>query len=166
MSFVSVAPEVAATAATDLTSIGSAMSTANATAAAPTTEVMATAADEVSAALARLFAEYGQQYQALAGRVATSYEQFTRTVVASVNAYAAAETANVRQFVLSAAGPINEPFVELTGRPLVGDGANGYTNAQGVGTDGKPGGWLYGDGGTGGTSTRAGVAGVPAGPRV
>ncbi|KAA1251054.1 PE family protein [Mycobacterium simiae] len=66
--------------------------------------------------------------------------------------------------MLIAAGPVNEPFVELTGRPLIGDGANGYTNAQGVGTAGGAGGWLYGDGGTGGTSTRAGVPGGAGGP--
>ena len=34
-------------------------------------------------------------------------------------------------------------FVQtLTGRPLVGDGANGTTNAQGMGTAGGAGGWL------------------------
>jgi hypothetical protein len=47
----------------------------------------------------------------------------------------------------------------LTGRPLIGNGANGTTNAQGVGTPGGPGGWLYGNGGDGGDSTASGVAG-------
>ena len=42
---------------------------------------------------------------------------------------------------------------------MIGDGANGYTNAQGVGTPGGAGGWLFGTGGTGGISTSAGVAG-------
>ncbi|WP_459758565.1 PE family protein, partial [Mycobacterium riyadhense] len=134
MSFVNVAPEMVATAATELTSIGSTVGAATAAVAVPTTGVMAAATDEVSAALAALFTEYGQQFQTVAAQMAASYQQFTRNVMASVNAYTAAETTNIRQFVLSAAGPINEPFVELTGRPLIGDGANGYTNAQGAGT--------------------------------
>jgi hypothetical protein len=51
-------------------------------------------------------------------------------------------------------------FVQtLTGRPLVGNGTDGTTNAQGVGTAGGAGGWLYGDGGDGGDSTAAGAAG-------
>jgi hypothetical protein len=47
----------------------------------------------------------------------------------------------------------------LTGRPLVGNGADGTTNAQGAGTPGGPAGWLYGNGGDGGDSTATGVAG-------
>ncbi|EUA12869.1 PE family protein [Mycobacterium kansasii 732] len=159
MSFVSVAPEVAAAATTDLTRIASAISAAHTAAAVPTTGLLAAGADEVSTVMATLFAEYGRQYQALAAQVAASYDQFTRTMVAGVNAYAAAEAANITRLATSVVNAVNEPVLELTGRPLIGDGANGYTNAQGVGTVGKPGGWLYGNGGTGGTSTRAGVAG-------
>ncbi|AIH90393.1 hypothetical protein IU19_20515, partial [Mycobacterium tuberculosis] len=47
MSFVSVAPEIVVAAATDLAGIGSAISAANAAAAAPTTAVLAAGADEV-----------------------------------------------------------------------------------------------------------------------
>lgn len=159
MSFVSLAPELAAVATTDLTRIGSAISSANTAAAAPTTALLAAGADEVSAVMATLFAEYGRQYQALAGQVAASYDQFTRTVLAGVNAYAAAEVANITQLATNAVNAVNEPALELTGRPLFGNGADGYTNAQGLGTAGKPGGWLYGNGGTGGISTRAGVPG-------
>lgn len=159
MSFVSLAPELAAVATTDLTRIGSAISSANTAAAAPTTALLAAGADEVSAVMATLFAEYGRQYQALAGQVAASYDQFTRTVLAGVNAYAAAEVANITQLATNAVNAVNEPALELTGRPLFGNGADGYTNAQGLGTAGKPGGWLYGNGGAGGISTRAGVPG-------
>ncbi|MCV7228028.1 PecA family PE domain-processing aspartic protease [Mycolicibacterium komossense] len=56
-------------------------------------------------------------------------------------------------------GALNEPSLTLTGRPLLGNGTNGITNAQGVGTAGGAGGWLFGNGGTGGTSTAAGVVG-------
>lgn len=63
MSFVSVAPEIVVAAATDLAGIGSAISAANAAAAAPTTAVLAAGADEVSAAIAALFGAHGQAYQ-------------------------------------------------------------------------------------------------------
>ncbi|EHB57981.1 PE-PGRS family protein [Mycolicibacterium rhodesiae JS60] len=56
-------------------------------------------------------------------------------------------------------GDVNSVVQTLTGRPLVGNGADGTTNAQGVGTAGAPGGWLYGDGGDGGNSTAVGAAG-------
>ena len=65
MSFVSVAPEMVAAAAADLAGIGSAISAANAAAAVPTTEVVAAAADEVSAAIAALFGAHAQEYQAI-----------------------------------------------------------------------------------------------------
>ena len=55
MSFVSAAPEILQSAATDLGSIGSTINTANAAAAAPTTQVLAAGADEVSAAIATVF---------------------------------------------------------------------------------------------------------------
>lgn len=55
MSFMVVAPEMLAAAATDVHSIGSALSAANAVAAARTTGLMAAGTDEVSAALAALF---------------------------------------------------------------------------------------------------------------
>ncbi|WP_140032032.1 PE family protein, partial [Mycobacterium tuberculosis] len=47
-----VAPELVAAAAADLTGIGQAISAANAAAAGPTTQVLAAAGDEVSAAIA------------------------------------------------------------------------------------------------------------------
>ncbi|REQ17293.1 PE family protein, partial [Mycobacterium tuberculosis] len=70
MSFVSVAPEIVVAAATDLAGIGSAISAANAAAAAPTTAVLAAGADEVSAAIAALFSGHAQAYQALSAQAA------------------------------------------------------------------------------------------------
>ena len=55
MSFVVAVPEVLGTAATDLTSLGSTLSEANAAAATQTTGVLAAAEDEVSAAIAAVF---------------------------------------------------------------------------------------------------------------
>ena len=56
MSFVFAVPDVVSTAATDLAGIGSTLSQANSAAAAQTTEVLAAGSDEVSAAVAALFA--------------------------------------------------------------------------------------------------------------
>jgi hypothetical protein len=95
--------------------------------------------------------------------VAEFHDQFTRNLVADANSYAAAEAVNIRQVLSSVASApanlVNRPFQELTGRPLIGNGANGFTNSQGLGTSGGTGGWLYGNGGNGGNSTAAGVAG-------
>ena len=48
---------------------------------------------------------------------------------------------------------INAPFLALTGRPLIGNGANG---APDTGEAGRNGGWLYGNGGSGGGTHPAG----------
>jgi hypothetical protein len=60
MSFVFAVPHVMSTAATELTGIGSALGQANSAAAAQTTAVLAAGADEVSAAVAAIFADHGQ----------------------------------------------------------------------------------------------------------
>lgn len=62
-SYVIAAPEVVATAAAELTGIGSAIRTANAAAAASTTGILAAAGDEVSAAIAMLFGGYAQDFR-------------------------------------------------------------------------------------------------------
>lgn len=54
---------------------------------------------------------------------------------------------------------VNGVVQTLTGRPLVGDGTDGTTNAAGAGTPGGSAGWLYGNGGDGGDSTATGVVG-------
>ncbi len=162
MSLVIVAPEELAVAASDLANAGSALGMANTTAAARTTGVVAAAEDEVSAAIAALFSAHGQGFQALTARAAWFHHQFVQALSAGAESYAGAEVANVspgqtvEQGLLSA---VNEPIQALTGRPLIGNGTNGYTNSHGVGTPGGAGGWLYGDGGNGGASTFAGAAG-------
>lgn len=164
MSLLMVAPELVTSAAADLQGIGSSVNAANAAAAISTTELTAAAADEVSAAAATLLGGFGQQYQALAGQLATAYDQLASKLAADAAAYLGAESANANQLLSNAVNAstalVNGPFLELTGRPLIGNGANGYTNAQGIGTPGGAGGWLYGNGGSGGNSTHAGVAGA------
>src|ERR1700739_4600581 len=98
MSFVMAVPEVLGTAATDLTNIGSTLSTANAAAATQTTGVLAAAEDEVSAAIAALFSAHGQGFQALSAQAAAFHDQFVETLTAGAASYVSAEAANVAAF--------------------------------------------------------------------
>ena len=74
-----------------------------------------------------------------------------QALTAGAGSYAGAEAANVsplqtvEQDVL---GVINAPSLALTGRTLIGNGANG---ASGTGQNGGAGGWLVGNGGAGGS---------------
>ncbi|MCV7075962.1 PE family protein, partial [Mycobacterium szulgai] len=149
MSYVIAAPDLLANAASDLASIGSHITAANFAAALPTNAVAAAGADEVSAAIAALFGSHAQQYQALSAQVSAFHDQFVQTLTGGANAYAIAEAANASpiQTLLDA---INAPSVALTGRALIGNGANATT----PGGNGGAGGWLYGNGG-------AGAAGAP-----
>jgi hypothetical protein len=70
MSFVIAAPEFVTAAATDLANIGSKLSAADAAAATQTTGVLASAEDEVSAAIGAVFSAHGQAYQALSAQAA------------------------------------------------------------------------------------------------
>ncbi|BBX96002.1 PE family protein [Mycobacterium lacus] len=94
MSFVIVAPEVVAAAASDLEGIGAALGEANAAAAAALTQVVAAAADEVSAAIAALFSGHGQEYLTLSAQAAAFHDRFARALSAGAGWYASAEAAN------------------------------------------------------------------------
>lgn len=65
MSFFIAAPELMATAATDLAAIESSLSAANAAAAAHTTAVLVAGADQVSSVVAAFFSTHGEQYRVL-----------------------------------------------------------------------------------------------------
>lgn len=148
MPLVFATPEIIAAAATDLAQIGSAISGANTAAAAPTTEVLAAGADEVSTVVASLFSRYAQAYQVLGADMAAIHDQFVQALNAGANWYAGVESANsstlqtVQQDVL---GLINAPTQALLGRGLIGDGAAGTASHP----DGYDGGFLYGSGGSG-----------------
>ncbi|QUR68729.1 PE domain-containing protein [Mycobacterium spongiae] len=71
MSYVAVVPKLLASAA-DLEGIGSALSSANVTAVAPTTEMLAAGADEVSAAVAAVFSGHALNHQMLSTQMATA----------------------------------------------------------------------------------------------
>ena len=140
MSLVVAMPEVLGTAATDLAGLGSTLSAAHAAAATQTTGVLAAAEDEVSAAIAAVFSTHGQGFHALSARAAAFHDQFVQALNSAGAAYAGAEAANASplQAVVQAAQSLAvfSPVKDLTGRPLVGDGANG---APGTGQNGAPG---------------------------
>lgn len=95
MSYVMAAPDLLAAAAADIAGIGASMRAANSAAAVPTTEVLAAAGDEVSAAIASLFSSHGQAYQALNRQAAAFQTEFVRTLTQGGAAYALAEAASV-----------------------------------------------------------------------
>lgn len=127
MSFLIASPEALAATATYLTGIGSAISAANAVAAAPTTEILAAGTDEVSTAISALFGAHAQAYQALSAHVAAFHDQFVHTLTAGAGSYMAAEAAAaspLQALQLELLNAINAPTLALLGRPLIGDGTD------------------------------------------
>jgi PE family len=119
MSFVLAAPEAMAAAATNLQSIGSALTAAHSAAGAPTTNLLAAAEDEVSAAIASLFGTHAQEYQALSAQATAFHDRFVQSLGLAAGSYAAAEAASTSP--LDALG-VFSPWKTLTGRPLFGNG--------------------------------------------
>ncbi|AKN16426.1 PE family protein [Mycobacterium haemophilum DSM 44634] len=130
MSFVLATPDALVTAASDLAGIGSTLNAANAAAAAPTTGILAAAADQVSTQIAALFSQHAQGYQRLSAQLAAFHEQFVQAMSTSASTYAAAE-ANAVQTLVNA---VNRPAELLLGHPLLGGGAHvgGHPAAGGV----------------------------------
>ncbi|MBW0016009.1 MAG: PecA family PE domain-processing aspartic protease [Mycobacterium sp.] len=162
MSFVIAVPEVVTDAAANLAAVGTAIGAAQAEATAPTTGLLAAGADEVSAAIAAAFSHYGSAYQALSTQATAFHAELVQSLNATAGSYASAEAANagpLQTLEQDVFGAINAPTNALLGRPLIGNGADGTTNAEGVGTAGGAGGILAGNGGTGGDSTATGAAG-------
>jgi hypothetical protein len=162
MTYVFAAPEMLGSAANEIAGIGSTLRTANAAAAASTSALVPAAADEVSVAIATLFADHGRAYQALSVQAAAFHQQFVQAVAASAGAYASAEASNASPLQNAEQGllnVINTPTEAALGRPLIGNGANSTTPGQ----PGGAGGLLFGNGGNGYASTTAGVSGTNGG---
>ncbi|KQH79756.1 hypothetical protein AO501_13610 [Mycobacterium gordonae] len=162
MSFITVVPDVVAASALRLSGVSAGLIDANAVAAVATTDVLAAGVDEVSAAIAALFSSHGHQYQLLNAQADAWNARFMQTLSAASGSYAAAEAsgaATLQTLEQDVLALINAPTNALLGRPLIGPGADGTTNAQGIGTPGGAGGILIGSGGNGGNSTAAGAAG-------
>jgi hypothetical protein len=120
MSYVMAAPEMLATAATDVAAVGSTVRAAHLAAAAPTVAVIPAAADEVSAGIAQVFSRAAQEYQALAGQAAAFNQKFVQHLNASAGSYAAAEVANaaVLQPLTASAGSAASAISDLPGQLL------------------------------------------------
>ncbi|GAB7142120.1 PE family protein [Mycobacterium riyadhense] len=112
MSFVVTTPEIVAAAAENLAGIGTTLAKATASAAGPTTEVAAAAADEVSIAISQLFGTYAQEFQAVSAQAATFQDQFVRLLTGGAAAYLNTEIANVEQNLGNA---MNTPTQALLG---------------------------------------------------
>lgn len=125
MSFLGVAPDMVATTAGNLESIGSGLNAAHAAAAAPTTEVLPPAADEVSAAITAVFGAHGRHFQSLGVQAKAFHEQFVSALNAGATAYSSAE-ATAEQSMLSAA---NGHLQALVGHPLLGPETAGSSSA-------------------------------------
>ena len=108
---------------------------------------MAAARDEVSAAIARLFGNYGQDFQALSAQSASFHDRFVQAFREGEAAYARTETANaspLQALENDVMGAVNTPTELLMSRPVIGNGADG---APGTGQAGGDGGILEGNGG-------------------
>ena len=109
MSFLSAVPQLITQAANDVAGIGSTINEANTAASAATTGLLAPAADEVSEAVAALFASHGQTFQALSAQVAHFHDQFVQLLNAGAASYAGAEAANASPLqALLSQGPFGQ----------------------------------------------------------
>jgi PE-PPE domain/PE family len=127
MSFVIVGREALAATASDLTSLGSTISAANAAAAASTTGLLAAGADEVSAAIAALFGAYGQAHQALSAQAAAFHQEFVQALTAGAGSYAGADAAAASSLqTLLDGGPIYEAVQRANEKLLIA-----FTNVVG-----------------------------------
>lgn len=123
MSFVVAAPQQVQAAALDLAGIRSMLAEATASAAAPTSAVVPAAADEISAAVASVFADFGEEFQVISARAHAFQAEFVNALNAGVEAYLGAEIANAESVAPLLSGPIG------TGLP---GAASGLANVGGA----------------------------------
>ncbi len=161
MSSLVAAPEFLASAATDLSNIGSTLDRSQRGGGDHDDVVLAAAEDEVSAAIAAVFSGHGQGFQALSAQAAAFHDQFVQALSAGAGSYVRAEAANVAAFTANPAQTIGQ---DLTQRDQCAQpGADGppadrQRRQRGPGDRGRtaaPGGWLLGNGGAGGSGARA-----------
>jgi hypothetical protein len=112
-------PQLVETAAANVAEIRSEISEAKAAAAGPTTGLAAAAQDEVSAATAKLFGAYAQEYQSVLTQAGVFHEEFAAALASAGNAYAAGEAANASA-ISGALGQLTAPVRSLFGGILAG----------------------------------------------
>ncbi|CPR07708.1 PE-PGRS family protein [Mycobacterium bohemicum DSM 44277] len=160
MSFVIATPELVESAATNLAGIRSSLAEAAANAAGPTTGIATAAQDEVSVAIASMFGNFGQQFQAVSAQAQSFHQQFVSLMNAGAGAYASAETANAAQTMLGGAldGGVLGSVGQAAGN--VGAELNGAVAALG---NGGLGGFVGGQIQTGAQAISNAIAGSPIG---
>ena len=129
-SYVLAVPEAVAAASGELAGIGEAIRGAAAAAAPPTTGIVAAAEDEVSAAIAKWFGGYADEFHAVTAQAGVFHTRFVSALSGSGAAYAAGEAGNVSLLVKGVEQRffdkgVFSPFIYLTGQPLFGEGAVG-----------------------------------------
>jgi len=112
MSFVVAAPDMIQTAAEDLAGIRSVPAEAVTTFAAPTTAVAPAAGDEVSAAVAAMFGDFGKEFQSLSAHAQAFHAEFADVIDAGVGAYLSTEIATAEQTL---ANVLNAPARAMPG---------------------------------------------------
>jgi hypothetical protein len=139
MSFVIATPDLVQSAAEDLAGIRSSLAEAAASASGPTTGIAVAAQDEVSIAIASMFGNFGQEFQALSAQAQAFHQQFVSLMNAGASAYVSAEAANAAQTLgggilgnidQSIAGAVSAgetAVAQLAGN--VGQGLNGAVTA-------------------------------------
>jgi hypothetical protein len=148
MSYVIAAPEMMASAATDLAGISSDLSAAH-LAAAPTVSLIPAAADEVSAGVAHLFSSYAQDFHGLVGKAAAFQEQFVQNLTAGAFSYASLE-ADIARLIADPSLLVPNVAVSVFGHPLVQlgtahatSGLGGLAVAVGANSDATTGGSVF-----------------------
>lgn len=137
MSYMVTRPELLASAAAHAEQIGSTIAAAGTNAAQPTTGLLAAAQDEVSAAIAKLFGLYGQEYQALLSQGALFHSRFTQALATAANCYTQTETANAA-VLAAAANAAAAPAQALFGRPPTAGGGPGVLPSLAQSSSGDP----------------------------
>ncbi|AGC64065.1 PE family protein [Mycobacterium liflandii 128FXT] len=108
-------PQAMTATATEVAEIGLAINQADLAVAGPTTGLAAAAADEVSEAIATLFDNYAQGYQAVSRQAAAFHDAFAQTLFAASDSYVRAEAAAVK-----ALAGLTEPVANLFAPVLSG----------------------------------------------
>ncbi|BBZ44382.1 hypothetical protein MPRM_16630 [Mycobacterium parmense] len=113
-------PDMVSIAAQDLTAIHSTLGEATASAAAPTTAVIAAAEDEVSAGIASVFSRFGQAFQEISAQAQAFHQQFANLLNSGAAAYLSTEVSNAQQALINEA---TEPAQLLLGPSVLGTAA-------------------------------------------
>ena len=145
MSFVVAVPDLVQGAAQDLAGIQASLAEAAATVSAPTTGVVPAAADEVSAAIAAMFGNFGQEFQSLSAQAQAFHAEFVGLMNAGAGAYLSTEVANAEQALANA---VDAPIQAILGQSLIPTSGSVASSAA---TSGLLGGLLGGGGMTGGS---------------